>query len=171
MTVRWLKNTGVQNFDISSNSLIEASIITEKGAWNVVVDDTEYKYNNLLAVTAISSFVWNHRMPYILDCYYRILPYITVNKWGWLYQHDYDIILKTIKNRVTGTLITVGYQTKMLQQPDAIKFYENCCSIILREQWFFDIRNNSILFLVPLINPFIKEALIRTKDYFFKKGG
>ena len=166
----WLKTLNVHIFDISSNGLTEATITTENGAFNVVIEDAEHRYNNLLTVTAISSFVWNCQMPYILDCYYRILPYMTVTEWGWIYRDKYDIILKTVKNRSTGILLTVGYQVKILQQSDSVRFFENCCSMVLREQWLFDIRNNSVLFLVPMTNPLVKKARIK-KDYFLRKEG
>lgn len=166
ITAYWLKTLNVHNFDISSNGLTEATITTESGTLNVIVDDV--RYGNLLTITAISSFVWKYRIPWILDCYYRILPYVTVYDWGWLYRDKYDIILKTVKNRKTGILITVGYQVKILQQSDVVRFFENCCNMVLREQWLFDIKNNSILFLVPITNPLVKKALIK-EDYFLRK--
>ena len=164
----WLKTLNVHIFDISSNGLTEVTIVTENGAFNVIVDDTEHRYGNLLAVTAISSFVWKHRIPYIIDCYYRILPYVTVHNWGWLYHDKYDIILKTVKDRKTDTLVTTGYQIKTLQQLETVRFFENCCGMVLREQWLLDIRNNSVLFLVPITNPLIERARIE-EDYFLRK--
>ena len=168
ITASWLKALNVHNFDISSNGLTEATITTENGTRNVIVDNS--RYGNLLTITAISSFVWNCQMPYILDCYCRILPYITVTEWGWIYQSKYDIILKTVKNRKTGILLTVGYQVKILQQSDSVRFFENCCNMVLREQWLFDIRNNSVLFLVPMTNPLVTKARIK-KDYFLRREG
>lgn len=167
ITQKWLNTIGLCTYDISSNSQSDITVLTHNGAINITVD-TEKVECNSLTVTAVSSFSWNNMIT-IFDTFNRILPYITVHEWGWLYGSRNNILLKMFYDYNSTNIVTVGYNMKILQTSSFVRFVENCCDMQVATKLLSNgTVNRSIIFSVPANNPFLRSTVIKNEEDLLK---
>lgn len=167
ITRKWLATIGFSNCDISSNGQSYIRVITEDGTINIITDIDTIECQSL-TVTAISSFSWNSMVVAFRNIS-RILPYITVHEWGWLYGSYHSVLLKTFYDQKNAGIVTVGFDLNKLQEPTFVRFVESCCDMKFSTELLIDSTvNRNITFSVPINNPFLTNAIIRDKECLFQ---
>lgn len=164
---KWLSTMGLQDYDISSNSSENITVTTNRGAMVVSVDINPTGHDHM-TVTAVSSFSWKGTVV-SLDSFNRILPHITVYKWGWFYESYSSVLLKTFPDYHNLGIVIKGYSIEKLQSPHFTRFVENCCSMQVSAELLADYTiRRSIMFSVPVTNPLLQDAMIRNKEDLFR---
>ena len=123
-----------------------------------IEDDWPYKTGNI-TFDIISAFQWltDPLRSCSMD---ELTSRISVQKWGSLYDSDYDILLKQVRNTNTGESVNIAYSAPILRT--LIPYFEETYPVRVNPKHRYGLNDTweSAFMCVPITDPKLVKALI-----------
>lgn len=169
----WLTKVGIRDYELTKGNtdIVTGTDIIIKVKDRVVLAEVKiedywpYKTGNI-TLDAISAFSWNS-MPVKVNRLQELLPYITVQKWGTLYNSNDDIMIKMIRDAKQGKQNFFAYDIRKLQDPVFVSYVENNCDIKVNPKKQYNLYEmwESAFFCVKITDPMLLATQVVSLDF------
>lgn len=159
----WLNKIGETDYEIVKGNAddVTGTDIILKIRGNVILVEVKiedywpYKTGNI-TLDAISAFSWKSK-PVRIQKLSQLLPYVTVHKWGTLYNSKDDLMIKMIRDAKQGKQNFFAYDISKLQDPNFLSYVEDNYDIKLNPKKQYGLYESweSAFFCVKMTDPML----------------